>query len=51
MEVYKFWDIIEMNWRTCRYISKDYDEDWETGRHRLIDDGENIFTSSLLKNE
>jgi len=47
MKEYEFWDILEINWRKCRYISKDYDDNWETWRHRLIDDGENIFTTKL----
>lgn len=43
----KFWDEITIDWRKCKYISKEYDDEWETGRHRLIDENENIFTSNM----
>ena len=49
MKEYKFWDIIKLNNRECRYISKQYNEEWETGRHILIDDWENIFNTILNK--
>lgn len=45
---YKFWDIIKTWWKTCRFISKDYDENWNyKDRIRLIDENENIFTTCI----
>jgi hypothetical protein len=33
------------NWRNWIIIWKDYDENWETWRYRIIDDWENVYTT------
>ena len=49
----KFWDIFydKEHGRVCRYVKAEYDDEGETGRHYLLDDGENLFTTNLKNYE
>lgn len=49
----KFWDVFhdKEHGRVCRYVKAEYDDEGETGRHFLLDDGENLFTTNLKNYE